>query len=110
MKKKIGFFPLPEYHKPRPWIIKERDVTPRGVLQGTTGSLRRTRGTPVNKLCSLFFLCLFLMSGFCFSDDIEARFGKERTLLYDVFFNGIPTGKIECNYLGKRGVPDGREK
>jgi hypothetical protein len=109
MKKKNGLFPLPEYGHTfgSPWIIKERDVAPR-VLQGAMGSLRRIRRAPVNKLCSLFLLCFILMNGFCFSNDIEERFGKERTLFYDVFFNGIPTGKIEWQYLGKE-VVSGRE-
>lgn len=59
-----------------------------------------------NTLCSLFFLCLFLMNGFCYSDDIKTRFEGKRVLFYDVFFNGIPTGKIEWQYLGKDVVSD----
>lgn len=61
-----------------------------------------------NKCCSLFFLCFLLISGFCYCDDIEERFNGQRSLFYEVFFNGIPTGKIEWQYLGKE-VVDGRQ-
>jgi len=110
MRQKNGLFPLPEYGHAfgSPWIIKERDVAPRVVSQGVMESLRRTRRAPANKFCSLLFLCLFLMNSFCYGDGIEERFGKKRTLFYDVFFNGIPTGKIEWQYLGK-DVVSGRK-
>ncbi|MCK9615438.1 MAG: hypothetical protein M0R48_08040 [Candidatus Omnitrophica bacterium] len=60
-----------------------------------------------SKWCSLFFLCFVLTSGLGLCEDIEERFGPEHSLFYEVFFNGIPTGKIEWRYLG-REVVDGR--
>lgn len=53
------------------------------------------------KFRSLFFLCLFLAVSFCYGDGIEDRFEGKHTMLYEVFFNGIPTGKVEWQYLGK---------
>ena len=57
--------------------------------------------------CSLFFFCFVLTPGLGLCEDIEERFGKEHSLFYEVFFNGIPTGKIEWKYLG-REVVNGR--
>ncbi|MFA5008880.1 MAG: hypothetical protein WC546_06655 [Candidatus Omnitrophota bacterium] len=54
--------------------------------------------------CGLFFFCFILMPGFGCCDNIEERFGGEKLLYYEVFFNGIPTGKIEWQYLGKGNV------
>ncbi len=56
------------------------------------------------RYCSFLFSGFILLSGLCFADSIEDRFGKERFLAYDVFFNGVPTGKIEWQYLGKEVV------
>jgi len=56
------------------------------------------------KWCSVFLFCFILSSGFGRCENIEERFGGERLLLYDVFFNGVPTGKIEWQYLGKEIV------
>lgn len=58
----------------------------------------------------LIFLSIFALFspflGFC--ENIAERFQGKDNILYDVFYNGIYTGKITWKYLGKEKV-DGKE-
>ena len=50
-----------------------------------------------------FSLTVFGAGGdFVFGEGIEARFKNEKKLVYNVSFNGIPSGYIEWMYLGHR--------
>jgi len=42
--------------------------------------------------------------GFALAKDIEARFQNKEKLVYSVYFNGIPSGYIEWEYLGRQVV------
>ncbi|MDD4954953.1 MAG: hypothetical protein PHP17_02810 [Candidatus Omnitrophica bacterium] len=53
-----------------------------------------------SRICSLFLLCLFSGS-LTHGSGIEERFEGSSVIRYDVLFNGIPTGKVEWQYLGK---------
>jgi hypothetical protein len=59
-------FSLPKYHGLRPRIIKERDVAPRGVLQGTRGF---TRGVPVIFAFILLCGCGYTTRGFVYGSN-----------------------------------------
>ena len=54
----------------------------------------------------IFFLIVFLWLpvSFIFGEGIEARFKSEKKVIYNVFFNGIPSGYIEWEYLGRRDL------
>lgn len=39
-----------------------------------------------------------------FAKDIEARFQSKKKLVYSVYFNGIPSGYIEWEYLGRQEI------
>jgi hypothetical protein len=39
-----------------------------------------------------------------YSENISERFNPEKKLSYEVFFNGLPTGKIEWRYLGRVSI------
>lgn len=53
--------------------------------------------------CVLWAVFIFI-NNFSYGDDIKDRFNGESAMRYDVFFNGVPTGKIEWQYLGKDTV------
>ncbi len=42
--------------------------------------------------------------GSVFAEDIEARFQNKDKLVYSVYFNGIPSGYIEWEYLGRQEI------
>lgn len=53
----------------------------------------------------VFFLIVVGVGlGSVFGAGIEARFKDGKKLTYNVFFNGIPSGHIEWNYLGRRDL------
>lgn len=52
----------------------------------------------------LFIVCFALAIDFGNCENIEERFAGKQSLFYEVSFNGIPTGKIEWQYLGKENV------
>ena len=44
------------------------------------------------------------IGGFAFAEGIEDRFQNKEKLVYDVYFNGISSGYIEWEYLGRKDV------
>lgn len=52
----------------------------------------------------IFFVSFNPFLGFC--ENIAERFQGKDNILYDVFYNGIYTGKITWKYLGKEKVDD----
>jgi len=57
----------------------------------------------------LLFLVGFSLSTFSFSsaESIEKRFKNKEKLAYKIYFNGVPSGKIEWRYLGRQKIKEG---
>ena len=45
---------------------------------------------------------MMVSGGSAFGEGIEARFKGEKKVIYSIFYNGIPSGYIEWEYLGRR--------
>ena len=54
----------------------------------------------------MVLLCLFLisLSVVAFGEAIKERFEKDKKLVYKVYFNGVPCGTMEWEYLGKDNI------
>lgn len=57
-------------------------------------------------ILSVFFLAFFAFQS-SFAQSIKERLKGKETLVYKVYFNAVPVGKIEWNYLGRK-VIEGR--
>jgi len=60
----------------------------------------------ITSIAGAVFLVIVSVAGesFALAEGIEARFQSKEKLVYDVYFNGIPSGYIEWEYLGRREV------
>ena len=60
----------------------------------------------VASIVGIVFLVIGSVTGrdFAFADDIAARFQNKDKLVYSVYFNRIPSGHIEWEYLGRQEV------
>ena len=69
---------------------------------------RKVSITAIVRVGTLAILALNLGSGLCFAESVGKRFKDKEKLVYKVSANGIPSGYIEWEYLGKEKI-DGKE-
>ncbi|MBP7087924.1 MAG: hypothetical protein KBB01_01355 [Candidatus Omnitrophica bacterium] len=62
----------------------------------------------ITKVIFFFLISLGIMS-FSLAQDMDTRLQKNKKFLYKVSFNGIPSGYIEWEYLGKEVILDNKE-
>jgi len=57
----------------------------------------------------LVLLVIFSLKtvSFSFAESIESRFRNKEKLVYKIYYNGVPSGKIEWKYLGKQSIKEG---
>lgn len=55
----------------------------------------------------LFVIFSLEVGSFSFAESIEDRFSNRKKLVYKIYYNGVPSGKIEWLYLGKQKIKEG---
>ena len=58
-------------------------------------------------ILGLFVIFSLGFVSFSFAESIEKRFKNKEKLVYKIYYNGVPSGKIEWRYLGKQRIKEG---
>lgn len=60
------------------------------------------------KVVFILICCIILFSNFVFGESIQKRFKNKDKIKYEIYFNGIPSGDVVWEYLGKKLI-EGKE-